>query len=165
MEPVLVGVAMISLASVRFGSNPFAHASESRRPGVFAAVLFIIFATCAAGQNASSSQHAQLPVVAPAVECATLTTADLSQKIGASAKVISAETAKNGNAPAYCRVKVSIEDFIAFEVHLPTAEWSQRLLFSEKVLSQSQRSSIGLRLGLATCRISWLVSTPMTDIR
>jgi len=62
--------------------------------------------------------------------CATLTSADISKTIGASAQILSAEVVNDGKSPAYCKVKVNIDSFIDFELHLPVANWSQRLLFS-----------------------------------
>ncbi len=78
----------------------------------------------------TATQPLNLPAVAPVADCATLTAADISKTIGASAKILSAEVVSDGKIPAYCKVKIIIEDFIDFEVHLPTTNWSQRLLFS-----------------------------------
>ena len=95
-----------------------------------AAASSMLLSARAAGPGASSPKPLSLPAVAPAVECSTLSSADISKSIGAAAKILTAEVVNDGKTPAYCKVKVNIEDFIDFEVHLPQANWSQRLLFS-----------------------------------
>jgi hypothetical protein len=96
------------------------------------ACITILSAGCSLFLTApgAAQTHSQPPVVTPAVECASLTAADLSAAVGASAKVLSADTVRGDNAPDYCKVKINIEDFIDFEVHLPAVDWSERLLFS-----------------------------------
>ena len=71
-----------------------------------------------------------MPDVSPAIDCQALVSTDISAEIGASAKILSSKIIQDGKTVAYCDVKVNIEDFIDFEVHLPAGKWSQRLLFS-----------------------------------
>jgi feruloyl esterase len=94
------------------------------------AVLSLHSSAQATASGASQAHPLNLSTVVPAVECTSLTSVDISRTIGVSAKIVSAELVKDGNAPAYCKAKVNIEDFIDFELHLPSAGWSQRLLFS-----------------------------------
>jgi feruloyl esterase len=96
---------------------------------LIAASSLLVSAQSAEG-NGSVSHPLELAAVATVIDCAALKSSDISGTIGASAKILSADVVDDGKAAAYCKVKVSIEDFISFEVHLPTANWSQRLLFS-----------------------------------
>jgi hypothetical protein len=100
---------------------------------LFSLLLFAASSVIASGElatGASSHQPLNLPVADPVVECTSITSGDISKAIDTSAKILSAEVVDDGKVPAYCKVTVNIEDFIDFEVHLPAAKWSQRLLFS-----------------------------------
>jgi hypothetical protein len=79
---------------------------------------------------AAAPQPLSLPVLAPAVDCAALASADFTKAIGVSTQILSAAVVDEGKPSAYCKVKVEIESFIDLEVHLPVANWTQRLLFS-----------------------------------
>lgn len=112
---------------VRVSKRPFIQFVSAL---LFAAASSLLLSAQAAGPAAASPKPLNLPAVAPAADCTALAAADISKTIGTSAKILSAAVVDDGKTPAYCKVKVNIEDFIDFEVHLPQANWSQRLLFS-----------------------------------
>jgi feruloyl esterase len=89
-----------------------------------------VIASAESSPGSSSHQPLNLPVIDPVADCASIASQDISKVLDTSAKILSAEVINDGKVPAYCKIKVNIEDFIDFEVHLPVAKWSQRLLFS-----------------------------------
>jgi feruloyl esterase len=97
---------------------------------LFLLTALSLLASAQPSSGASSPKPLNLPVVDPAIDCSSLAVVDISKSIGASARIISAQVVNDGKVAAYCKVKVNIDDFIDFEVHLPVAKWSQRLLFS-----------------------------------
>jgi hypothetical protein len=74
--------------------------------------------------------QADLKVVLPVMECAQLTSlrgVSISSMAGVPMRVTSALVVKDGPAP-YCEVKGYVSPQVNFEVHLPTANWTQRFL-------------------------------------
>ncbi|MBC2667275.1 tannase/feruloyl esterase family alpha/beta hydrolase [Novosphingobium flavum] len=74
-------------------------------------------------------QPLALPVLAPRMDCAALVGTDVSATAGGQTRVASASVIDNGQVAAYCNVKVVVDDYARFELHLPVKGWSQRLLF------------------------------------
>ena len=89
----------------------------------------VIAATQGASPTVVPQQPLELPAVAPLVDCAAMTAADVSQATGAATVVTSAAVIDDGKSAAYCRLQVVADDYAKFEVHLPVAVWTQRLLF------------------------------------
>jgi feruloyl esterase len=84
----------------------------------------------ATAQNpVSVAQPLALAIVAAKADCASLTEVDVSKTVGAVTRVDSAVVVDDHQASAYCSVKVSVDNYAHFELHLPTAAWTQRLLF------------------------------------
>ncbi|WP_395396777.1 tannase/feruloyl esterase family alpha/beta hydrolase [Novosphingobium sp. BL-8A] len=81
------------------------------------------------GKAASMVQPLNLQTIAPRSECGSLLSADVSRAAGAPTHVVSAEVVDDHAASPYCAVKVSIDNYAHFELHLPTTAWNQRLLF------------------------------------
>lgn len=82
-----------------------------------------------ASASTSTPQPLALPVVAPSMTCAALQTADVSRPVGSTTVVQSAVVVDDHRSAAYCNVKVVVDDYARFELHLPIAAWTQRLLF------------------------------------
>lgn len=75
------------------------------------------------------AQPLDLRVVTPKVDCASLQSTDVSHAAGAVTQVASATLVDDHQASAYCSVKVVVDNYARFELHLPTTAWTQRLLF------------------------------------
>lgn len=69
------------------------------------------------------------PVVAPAMDCERLAFADFSAVPDAPTRVLSAEMVTDGAAP-FCKVTGYVAPQVGFELHLPTTNWTQRLVFT-----------------------------------
>jgi feruloyl esterase len=95
----------------------------------FASVSSLLLAAQAAAPEASANQALNLAVVAPRLDCSALASADLSQTVGAATMVKSAAVVDDGKLAAYCKVQMVVDDYARFELHLPVATWTQRLLF------------------------------------
>ncbi len=76
---------------------------------------------------ATAAQPLNLPVVAPAVDCASLASADISPAVGAATYITAASVVDAKPAP-YCKVLGYVEPAIKFEVRLPVSNWTQRLV-------------------------------------
>lgn len=70
-----------------------------------------------------------LIAVAPIRDCRDLATVDVSSQVGAPTVVVSSAVIDDGRSAAYCNVKVVIDAYARFELHLPVKGWTQRLLF------------------------------------
>lgn len=78
----------------------------------------------------SAPKPLDLPIVKPVVDCATLTSANISAAVGASTVIKSAEVVDDGKVAAYCKLQVEIDDAYAkLTLNLPVSTWTQRLLF------------------------------------
>lgn len=82
---------------------------------------------CAQGAK-PTEKPLDLPAVAPVVDCATLTSVDLSKAVGAPVTITEAKEVKDGRTAPYCLVQYAINDYAKAEVHLPVSGWLQRLL-------------------------------------
>ncbi len=71
---------------------------------------------------------ANLPVVAPVTACEKLAGVDISPAVGAAAHITAAKAVTDGKPAAYCDVTGYVEPAIRFEVRLPLARWTQRLV-------------------------------------
>jgi feruloyl esterase len=71
---------------------------------------------------------ADLPAVAPAINCDQLATADFSTVADAPIHITSAAPVADGKPAPYCKVTGYIEPQVKFEVRLPLAGWTQRFL-------------------------------------
>ena len=92
-----------------------------------------------------------LDVVAPTVDCASLVSADLASTVGAPTQIVAATVVDDHKVSAYCSVKVVIDNYARFELHLPTTDWTQRLLFGG---GPGAQTSSGMKLDqFAT--VSW----------
>ena len=108
-------------------------------------------AVAAAAPAAAYAQPLALPVVVPVVDCARLRTEDVSAVVGAATRVESAAIVSASGTAAYCNVKVVVDDYARFELHLPQASWTQRLLFGG---GPGAQTSSGMKLDqFAT--VSW----------
>jgi feruloyl esterase len=94
----------------------------------------IVTAVCAAEQGkevpltAGNALH--LPAVAAVADCPSLASLNVSQNAGALVRITSAKIISNGKAGSYCKVDVEADDYARFELRLPIANWTQRLLFA-----------------------------------
>lgn len=94
----------------------------------FRFALAFILAT-APTPPAAATQPLDLQVVAPVIDCSAMTSADVSKAVGATTVVTSATVVDDGKDAAYCRLEIVADDYAKFELHLPVATWTQRLLF------------------------------------
>ena len=76
----------------------------------------------------SHAQPADLPPVAPIMECSQLAQVDLSGLKDASARVTSTVSVGDAQTGGHCRVLGYVTPKVSFEVHLPLAGWTQRYL-------------------------------------
>lgn len=101
--------------------------------------------------SSSATQPLTLPVVSQKMDCAALVPVDVSAAVGAKTSVASANLVDDGTSSAYCNVKVVVDEYARFELHLPIAAWTQRLLFGG---GPGAQTSQGIRLDqFAT--VSW----------
>ena len=70
-----------------------------------------------------------LAAVAPVMGCDALGSADIAAAVGAPPRLPAARGVADHPTGAYCAVKVTIDDYARFELHLPVKGWTQRLLF------------------------------------
>ena len=77
--------------------------------------------------TAATPELANLPAVAPVMECASLAAVDISSAVGAKTS-ISAAAAVTDQKAAYCRVTGVVEPAVKFEVRLPLTTWTQRFV-------------------------------------
>ncbi|HVN99304.1 MAG TPA: tannase/feruloyl esterase family alpha/beta hydrolase [Steroidobacteraceae bacterium] len=113
------------------GSMPALKSRSTR-----ALALLAVITACAGATTAAAALDpvrypmADLAVVKPVRECASLASVDVSRQVGAATVVKSAEPVDDGKVAAYCRVKVEIEQgYAKLQLNLPRAAWTQRLLF------------------------------------
>ena len=83
---------------------------------------------CVQAPGITTAQFRNLPAVAPAVECSTLASADISQAVGAPTHITAATVVRDGEPAPYCQVLGYVEPAIKFEVRLPISTWTQRLV-------------------------------------
>lgn len=84
-----------------------------------------VFATAALGQSPLASSN--LAPVPARLQCASLTSVDLSDAVGVPTRILSAQS-KPSRAGEICVVTGNIAPHIAFEAHLPVQGWTQRYL-------------------------------------
>jgi hypothetical protein len=96
----------------------------------FAALLGLVLAGCLFATL--PARAAELPIVAPAMECGQLLGVDFNDTEGAPFRLDTAAVvpAGAGVGQAYCRVTGNIAAQVHFEVHLPVAGWTQRFAMS-----------------------------------
>ncbi|HKT02810.1 MAG TPA: tannase/feruloyl esterase family alpha/beta hydrolase [Rugosimonospora sp.] len=111
LVPVLLVVAVAVLTVVSVGGAASGSAPGAHPRAVPAAVAV-----------------AQLPVLAPRVDCAALTGVDLSAQVGAGTGILSAAAASAPAGYPICDVKGVIAPQVQFEVQLPTQTYRQRYL-------------------------------------
>ena len=83
----------------------------------------------AATSQPSAQQPLNLAVVPSRLDCSAMTSADVSGAVGSPTVVTTATTIDDGKSAGYCQLKVVVDDYAHFEVHLPKSAWTQRLLF------------------------------------
>lgn len=118
---------------------------------IMAVLLFIISTIISAHAQqpvamANSPRLASLAVVAPAVDCESLASVDISAAIGAPTHITSAKAVENGKPASYCAVLGYVEPQIKFEVRLPLKNWTQRFVQGG---CGGTCGSIGVRIGNA----------------
>jgi feruloyl esterase len=119
--------------------------------GAVALLLLAVQGATALTPAAPSPQPLALPVVTPTMDCAALQSSDVSTSVGASTAVVSASVVDDHQSAAYCTVKVTVDNYARFELHLPVAAWTQRLLFGG---GPGAQTATGLKLDqFAT--VSW----------
>ena len=74
------------------------------------------------------SGPAVLAAIAPASNCAALSSADISRAVGAPTHINSVASVADGKPAPYCDVKGYVEPQIRFEVRLPLSTWTQRFV-------------------------------------
>ncbi len=88
-----------------------------------------IFNPCLASLSlAFTIRAADLPAVAPAIDCTQLATADLSAVADAPIHITAAAPVADGKPAPYCKVTGYVEPQVKFEVRLPLSGWTQRFL-------------------------------------
>jgi feruloyl esterase len=95
------------------------------------ALLFSVslqFLLCAQNSSQGGARPLDLPAVPPAIDCASVTAADVPEATSASIKITSAAVIDDGRTAPHCRVQAIVDGFAKFEVHLPVSEWKQRFL-------------------------------------
>src|SRR6185369_7206813 len=95
-----------------------------------AALLLPAAATAAVAHNASVTGPtvAQLPIVAPRMDCTAMAGVDVSQAVGAGTGISSATATTAPAGYPICDIKGVIAPQIQFEVQLPTQTYRQRYL-------------------------------------
>lgn len=78
---------------------------------------------------APPAQPLPLAVVMPRMECASLQSVDVSRAVGAVTQVASAAVADDHQTAPSCTIKVVVDNYAKFEMHLPVKAWTQRMLF------------------------------------
>ena len=88
-------------------------------------IASILAAACGA---TAQTPLADLPPVAPVMDCAQLQRADFSAAIESPMKITSATAVANGQPAPYCRVLGYVSPQVEFEVRLPLSGWTQRFV-------------------------------------
>ena len=88
-------------------------------------LLIMLLGLAAATVAQPAAAQVRLAPVAPVVSCASLASLDLSGAVGSATTQTASEVA---GAKPYCKVTGTIARDIRFEVRLPLAGWTQRLL-------------------------------------
>lgn len=87
-----------------------------------AACLLVLFST--------RGEAAGAPSAPAAAGCRELILQDFSGAVGAPVKILSADLTPSAQGAPLCQVKASIENFIDFQLSLPVADWTGRILFA-----------------------------------
>ncbi len=103
-------------------NNPF-----PAPPIVAFAAFFAILAACPSWAQPAAGP-ANLPAVAPVMDCAALAQADLTKVADAPMHVTAAVPVMDGQPAPYCKVTGYVEPKVNFEIHLPLSTWTQRYL-------------------------------------
>ena len=90
----------------------------------------------------ADKQPLSLPAVAPRLECSALGLTDVSTTVGSPTVVKSASVVDDGKVAAFCKVQTEVDGYAKFELHLPVAGWTQRLLFGGGPGAQVAEGSI-----------------------
>lgn len=93
------------------------------------APLLLLSSQPAHSVQPTAAQPLALAVVKPVVDCASLQSAQVSHAVGGATQVASAALVDDHRTAAYCSVKVVVDNYARFELHLPTTAWTQRMLF------------------------------------
>ena len=91
------------------------------------ASAFILAAASPILIHAQAAQPANLAVIMPVIDCAALKSVDISAAVAAPTH-IAATSVVEAKPAAYCKVEGYVEPAIKFEVRLPVANWTQRLV-------------------------------------
>ena len=83
----------------------------------------------AKSEPAGTARPLDLPAVASVMDCSALTSVDVSQAVGALTRITSATVVSDSTRASFCKVQVIADDYAKFELNLPIATWTQRLLF------------------------------------
>lgn len=92
------------------------------------ALLFVAAAFHPSRAQQPAAGPADLPVVAPVMDCARLALADFSALKDAPLHITSAAPVADAQPAPYCRVMGYVSPKVNFEAHLPLAGWTQRYL-------------------------------------
>jgi feruloyl esterase len=92
--------------------------------------LLALMITSAPFAWAQESNLIDPPVVRPGMECERLTFADFSTLPEAPTRILSADLVTETAPAPYCRVTGYVAPQVGFELHLPTMNWTQRLVFA-----------------------------------
>jgi len=79
-------------------------------------------------QPDAAPQIAALRVVEPVMACEKLAQADITNVVGATTHITSAEAVPQGTPAPYCRVTGFVKPMVKFEVRLPLTTWTQRFV-------------------------------------
>lgn len=99
--------------------------------GMLAAILVVLLVGAGNGPQAAPTARqagADLPVIEPAVACASLSRTDVSQAVGASVGITAAAVTTAQQGHEVCDIKGVIAPQIQFQVQLPTKTYRQRYL-------------------------------------
>jgi Tannase and feruloyl esterase len=102
----------------------------SRLIFVTGGITLAIGAACpfGVGQSPTTPGAADLPAVAPVVDCSALAAADISTAVGSPAHISSATAVPDGKPAPYCKVLGYVDPQVKFEVRLPLTNWTQRFV-------------------------------------
>ena len=102
-----------------------------RRRGGAVLACALVTGSCLVGGSAVSTAavpQQELALLKPAMRCGDLQHADVSGPVGATTHITRAEEVSKPGTKPYCQVEGVIDPHIKFELHLPTAGWTQRYL-------------------------------------
>lgn len=108
-------------------SNRLFHGLRLRAHTLFAAVTMAVLTLAALPDSASARD---LAVAKPAIDCTSLSESDVTAQDGPPARIVSAKIVAPANAAPYCEVRGYVVPQVKFELHLPTQNWTQRMLYS-----------------------------------